>query len=576
MDCLRIPHPLVRTTIAIVSFVASAVLAKEPDSTKENPLPGQSAQARVDKLFAEWDKSDSPGCSLAISRNGTVVYERGYGMANLELGVPITPASVFHVASISKQFTAMSILLLAERGKLSLDDEARQYITELPDYGGPLTIRHLLTHTSGLRDAFLLQGLAAPREGDADATDALVKILARQRALNFKPGAEFQYNNGGYALLAAIVERVTGQSLRHFAESNIFRPLGMTNTHFHDDPTMIVPNRASGYHRDANGWHEPVHPYLNRIVGNTGLFTTARDLLLWEKNFTDVRVGAPALIAKMQTPVVPSGWPDGSSYGFGLEIGRYRGLRMIGHGGGDPGYGACDMRFPDQGLAVAVLGNMDGLNAAALIHSVADIYLADAFGTPSTDAATSTPPTVSLSADQLARKAGLYRDPSTEVVGRFFVRNGKLMASADDTEGESVELAPVGTNRFVIPGTKVEIEFVPATNSRPQETRVTGAGPKPIVSQKLNPFVPSNAELREFEGSYTSPELEATYSLTVRDSGLVVQMPGRPEVPLRPIFPDAFAGVTVMKFSRDARGAITGFTLHSSGVRALRFDRLSR
>jgi CubicO group peptidase (beta-lactamase class C family) len=497
-------------------------------------------------------------------------------MANLELAIPITPASVFHVASISKQFTAMSILLLVERGKLSIDDEARKYITELPDYGTPLTIRHLLTHTSGLRDAFLLQGLAAPREGDADATEALMKILARQRSLNFKPGAEFQYNNGGYAMLAAIVKRVTGQSLREFAESNIFKPLGMTNTHFHDDPTLLVRNRASGYHRDTNGWHVATHPYLNRIVGNTGLFTTARDLMLWEKNFSDVQVGTPELVAKMQTPVIPTGWPDGSSYGFGLEIGDYRGLRMIGHGGGDPGYGAYVAHFPDQQFAVAVLGNFDDFDPAILIQRVADIYLADTFRTLSTNAATSTPAIVSLSAEQLASKAGLYRDPSSEIVGRFFVRKGKLVASQDDTEGEGLELAPLDTNHFVIPGTKVEIEFVPAANGRPQQTRVTGAGPKPIVSEKLAPFVPSHSELREFEGRYTSPELDTTYTLSVHDSGLVVQMSGRPDALLRPLFPDAFAGVTIMNFTRDARRAITGFTLRSSGVRALHFDRLNQ
>ena len=246
--------------------------------------------------------------------------ERGYGMANLELRVPITPASVFHVASVSKQFTAMSVLLLSQRGKLLLDDEVRKHIPEWADHGNRLTIRHLLTHTGGLRDVFLLRELAPPPTGSGDMNDEIAALLARQRALNFAPGSEFQYSNSGYALLATIVKRVSGQSLRAFADANIFKPLGMTQTHVHDDPRMIVPSRASGYHRDAGGVQVAPHPDLGRLVGTTALHTTARDLLRWLDNLGDARVGDAALLAAMQTPAVLTGG-DKSSYGFGLEIG---------------------------------------------------------------------------------------------------------------------------------------------------------------------------------------------------------------------------------------------------------------
>jgi CubicO group peptidase (beta-lactamase class C family) len=469
-------------------------------------------------------------------------------------------------------------LLLAQRDQLSLDDEARKYITELPDYGSPLTIRHLLTHTSGLRDAFLLHELAAPRD-DVFDNDAMVKILTHQRALNVAPATEFQYNNGGYALLASIVKRVSGQSLRAFADANIFKPLGMTHTHFHDDPTMIVPNRASGYTRDAGGLHVALHPYLNRIVGNTGLFTTVRDLLLWEQNFTDVRVGNAALIAEMQTPVISTGWSDTSFYGLGLEIARYRGLRTVGHGGGDPGYSAFVVRYPDQGLAVAVACNLDGIDPAALTRRVADIYLSNVFPAPSADSATATPPRVSLSTEQLESKAGLYRDPSNEVFGRLFVRDGKLVSAAGAGTDPSVELTPVSANRFALPGTSIAIEFVPAAAGRPQEIHVTGAGPKPIVMQQVTTsFAPSSTDLSAFAGEYRSEELEVTYTLAALESSLVIQIPGRSDISLRPIFSDAFHGsvVEVVEFSRDARGIVTGLTLHANGVRSLRFDRVKR
>jgi len=560
--------------VAIVSIIAPTVVRTKQVTAKTILYPPESATSKVDQLFTQWSNSDTPGCSLGVSRNGALLYERGYGMANLELGVPITPASVFHVASVSKQFTAMSILLLTQRGQLSLDDEVRKYVPEWADHGNGVTVRHLLSHTSGVRDGFTLREFNAASD-DVFDNDVMVKILARTRALNFTPGTEFQYNNSAYALLASIVSRVSGQSLRAFTEANVFKPLGMTHTHFHDDPTMIVPNFASGYHQDAGGLHVALHPYLNHIVGNTGLFTTVRDLLLWEQNFADARVGDKAVIAAMQTPVIPTGWSDKSFYGLGLEIGDYRGLRTIGHGGGDPGYRAYLVRYPDQGLAVAVLCNLDDIDPATVARGVADIYLSDAFATPSISSATATPARVSLSAEQLASKAGLYFDPLSESVGRMFVRDGKLMAREGAGEGESVELTPVSENRFVVLGTPIVAEFVAAGPVRPQEVRVTGAGPKPIVSRKLDAFAPSRAQLRAFAGGYTSSEVEGRYTLAAHKSGLVIQIPGRTDITLQPIFLDGFAGavVGVVTFLRDAQGIVTGFTVNTSGVRGLRFDR---
>jgi CubicO group peptidase (beta-lactamase class C family) len=555
-----------------------AVVGKEQETTKANPAFAGSVTARVDKLFAEWNRSDSPGCSLGVSQNGVRVYERGYGMANLELGVPIAPASVFPAASISKQFTAMSILLLAQRGQLSLDDQVQKYFPDWADHGSPITIRHLLTHTSGLRDAFMLQGLAPPREDGGDPNNAILKILARARGLNFAPGAEFQYNNGAYNLLGSIVKRVSGQSLRAFADANIFKPLGMTHTHFHDDPRMIVPNRVSGYHQDESGLHFASEN--GGIVGNAGLQTTVGDLLLWEQNFAEVRVGDRALVTAMQTPAIPTG-SDGSSYGYGLEIAQYRGLRTIGHGGGDRGIASYVVRYPEQRFAVALLCNLDNIdgNATGLTQRVADIFLSDAFATLPTSSGTATPTSVTLSAEQLASKVGLYRDLVTESVGRIFLRDGKLMASEGVGEGESVELTPVSENRFVVLGTPIVAEFVPAESGRPQEVRVTGDGPKPVVSQQVtSSFAPSSMELRAFRGEYTSAEVEGTYTLAARDSGLSIQIPGRTDIALQPIFPDGFAGaiVGVVKFSRDEGGAVTGFTAYSIGARGLRFDRVKR
>ncbi len=254
-----------------VVFVALAtVLAPACRSS-----PTASTTARVDTLFAAWNRPDSPGCGVGVSRNGAVIYERGYGMASLERKVAITSSTVFPLASITKPFTAMSVLLAAERGLLSLDDDVSKYIPDWSMREQRVTIRHLLTHTSGLRDAYLLQGWA-PENGNSN--DTLIKILSRQRGLNSVPGAEYQYNNGGYLLLGRILERASGQTLGAFADANIFKPLGMTGAWFNGDPVRTAPDHASGYSPQANGWR--LLPEGSGYAGNAGMMSSVRDLLL--------------------------------------------------------------------------------------------------------------------------------------------------------------------------------------------------------------------------------------------------------------------------------------------------------
>lgn len=562
---------------AIVYLVAPTDLWPARPRDPEPPTAAEAASARVDELFAAWNRPDSPGCSVGVSQNGLPVHERGYGRASLELGVPITPATVFHVASISKQFTAMSVVLLAQRGQLSLDDSVRKHLPDLPDYGSPLMLRHLLTHTGGLRDPFLLAELAAPAAGMLD-TEGIVALLARQRALNFTPGTEFQYSNGGYALLASIVQRVSGLSLRAFAEANIFTPLGMAATHIHDDPGMVVPNRATGYATRGGEVHLAPHPDLGHIVGTTALFTTARDLLVWQQHLAEPRIGDPAMVAAMQTPTALAGGAS-SPYGFGLQLGQHRGLRTIGHGGGDPGVAAHVVRFPDHQVAVAVLCNLEDIGSTLgdLARQVGEIYLEGVLpgeAAPAPPAATA----ATLSAEELAARIGVYRDPTDETFGRLFTRNGVLMAT-DSLEGnQGVELTATSVDRFVAPGTPIVIELLPVVGAQASEIRVSGAGPKPVVMQKIGAFTPSARDLRALAGSYVSSELDVAYTIVLRDADVIVQRPGRPEITLRPVYPDTFHGpvVNVVKFARDASGIVTGLTVRAAGVRALRFDRVRR
>lgn len=336
---------------------------------------GQSAtaEARVDQVFAQWDKPDSPGCALTVIQDGEIIYKRGYGMANLEHRVPISSKTVFYIGSTSKQFTAMSILLLEEQGQLSLDDDIREYIPELPQYDHPITIRHLIHHTSGIPDYLALWQLAGRDFAAAMPEGEVLDLLTQQEPL-FAPGDRFRYSNSGYFLLSLIVKRASGKSLREFAEENIFQPLGMRDTLFYDDHTMIIENRADGhFYKDGS---IDVFNTSYDLVGAGGLYTTVEDLFLWDQNFYRNRLGQgeQALIDRMLTPGTLN---DGTEldYAFGLGVSEYEGLRMISHGGGFIGFRAELIRFPEQGFSVAVLCNLDCIDAELLALTVADIYL---------------------------------------------------------------------------------------------------------------------------------------------------------------------------------------------------------
>jgi CubicO group peptidase (beta-lactamase class C family) len=558
-----------RAGMAVSAVTALALVACSTRPASKSPA------GQIDELFSKWNRPDSPGCALGVSRDGVVAYERGYGAANLDLAAPITPASVFDAASVSKQFTAMSVLLLAGQGKLSLADDIGKFI---PDWGRrehSVAIRHLLTHTSGLRDAFTLQGLA-PDTPEA-IQQKIVTILTRARGFNFPPGTKFEYNNGAYMLLAVIVERVSGQTFPAFAEANIFKPLGMTHTHFHDDAARIVRDRATGYSRAGDGFKVAVRTLTDTVVGNAGLFTTVGDLLRWEQHLAGPRIGDPKLVAEMQAPFIATGWSESSKYGFGVEIGRHRGLQTVGHAGGDDGRRSYVVRYPERGLAIAVLCNLDDIDPAELSRSVAYTFLAE--GTPaSADGAKAVPATppapVSLSLQELQSKVGFYRNSSDGSVGRIFIREGRLMANENAGDTGGFELIPISATRFAIAGTAVVAEFVTPAG-QPQEIHVSGAGAAPQVSQRITPFAPSQAELRAFEGTYTSEEVHGTYTVVVRDRGLAIEIPTRSAIALQPLSSDAFGGsiVGVATFSRNARGEVTGFTANAPAIRGLSFTR---
>src|SRR5580693_8866279 len=392
---------LMRCSVILPAILLASSLAKA------QTLPPDVAR-QVDKVFEKWDKPESPGCALGVYKDGQIVYKRGYGIADLNDDVPITPATVFHVASMSKQFTAASIVLLAQQGKLSLDDDVHKYIPELPDFGERITIRHLVYHTSGLRDQWSLLGLAGWRYSlDLITDDDVLELVSRQKELNFKPGEKHVYCNTGYTLLAQIVKRVSGQSLREFTSSRIFAPLGMKNTHFRDDHAEIVKHIAYGYEegKGRNVFRLSVTNF--DTVGATSLLTTVEDLAHWDENFYNPRVGGAAMIAQqLERGKLNSG--KELDYAFGLVHGKYRGLETVDHGGADAGYRADLLRFPEQHFSIACLCNQGETNPSQLTRKAGDFFLPKLWAPPPPDNGEVSAKSVTVSGELLSHYEGLY------------------------------------------------------------------------------------------------------------------------------------------------------------------------
>lgn len=409
----------------------------------------------VDEVFAKWSAS-TPGCAVGVAVGGTPVLVKAYGMADLEHDVRNTPDTIFEAGSVSKQFTAMAIMLLVKDGKLSLDDPVRKHIPELPDYGKPLTIRHMLTHTSGLRDWGSVESIAGWPRTTREYTHAhVLEIVSRQRSLNFTPGDHYSYSNTGYNLAAVIVARTSGMSFAEFSKQRIFTPLGLAHTSWRDDHTRIVKNRAMAY-SDTNGNFTTEMPFEN-VHGNGGLLTTVGDLLKWNENFVKPVVGDMALVTAMQTTgLFNDGKPQ--DYALGLMVNDFRGVKNINHSGSTAGYRAHLNRFPESRTSVAVLCNVSSGDATRAATRVSEVFLADRLK-PAPAATPAARPVPALNpqppAASLAALAGSYWSDEAETVLTVAIEEGALVLKRrPDTVMRMIAIGPdtfrgpIGTVRF--------------------------------------------------------------------------------------------------------------------------------
>lgn len=564
-----IRYALVLFALPVISAVAQNTAAAEPQAAASRRLRDE-----TDKVFAKWDSTMSPGCALSVMQDGKIVYKRGYGMADLDHDVPITPETVFHVASISKQFTAAAIVLLAQDAKLSLDDDVHKYVPELPDFGARITIRHLIFHTSGLRDQWSLLGLAGWRYSlDLITDDDVMDLMARQKDLNFPPGEKHVYCNTGYTLLAQIVKRVSGQSFREFTISRIFEPLGMTNTHFRDDHAEIVKHIAYGYEegKGRNVYRLSVTNF--DTVGATSLLTTVEDLAHWDENFYHPRVGGRALVEQqLERGKLTSG--KQLDYAFGLAHGKYRGLPTIDHGGADAGYRADLLRFPEQHFSVACLCNQGEINPSELTRKVADIYLAGQLKELPPARAESSAKPVSVPDARLSQYAGLYWKKDDERAMRILHKDGKLFLA--ESEEEQLELAPRTENRFVLVVYPVEFAFDQATPAAPWRLSIRGPDEeKSEVFERVTQAQPKPEDLSSYAGPYVSEEIEPVYRIIVENGGLVLKRLKSKPQKLQPTLVDYFKGSSGdLHFERDQSGRISGFVLNSGRIKNFRFRKM--
>lgn len=533
--------------------------------------------AQVDKVFEKWDRTDSPGCALGVYQDGQILYKHGYGMANLNDDVTITPETVFHVASMSKQFTAASILLLQQQGKLSLDDDVHKYIPELPDFGERITLRHLMHHTSGLRDQWALLGLAGWRYSqDLITDDDVMSVLVRQKALNFKPGEKFLYSNTGFTLLAIIVKRVSGMSFREFTTKNIFEPLGMNHTHFRDDHEEVIKHDALGYEHDSRTGAYRMSLTNFDTAGATSLHTTVEDLQLWDENFYHPRIGGPNFTELMlHRDKLNNG--ELQDYASGLEVGTYKGIPMVGHGGADAGYRSGITRFPDQHFTVSVLCNTAEAGPGGLINQVADVLLAKDFKAPAAPAKeTAKAALIPLTPNQLTGVAGLYWNRENDDFTHISVKDGKLLL--DVGRNELHELQQFAPSRFRIVGApwsdSLELHFVSAQAGKPSYMEQIFNGGTPDISESVPVFEPTAAELSEFSGDFVSEEIDPVYRISIQDGKLTLNCLKHEADTLTPTTTDVFTGdIGTVRFTRDTSKRISGFILDADRIQNFRFTR---
>jgi CubicO group peptidase (beta-lactamase class C family) len=566
---------IILTLTLFVLPVLSALAAGNEDLAK-----------RLNPIFEEFDRPDTPGMSVAVIDNGKLTFSRGYGSAQLEYNAPITTQTKFHVASVSKQFTAMAIMLLEADGKLSLDEEVQKYLPWVPLFSQPVTVRQLVNHTSGIRDQWELLTMAGWRFDDVITMNDIRTMMKRQTELNFDPQSDISYSNMGYSLLADIVAEVSGKSFLDFTQERIFKPLGMKHSHFHLDHEEIVPGRSYSYQRDENGQlKKSVLSYAN--VGATSLFSTPEDLVLWLDNFRTHKLGSEQVFANMlEVPNLSNGesaiLSGYGGYAGGLLFGDYRGLKTIGHGGADAGFRSNIQWFPEHNIGIAVTTNLASGDPGGHLNKVADLvlkaYLSES--APAEKAAIAED-FIELDKTILERYEGVFQVKDLGLM-TLIINENELKA---DVAGMGrFKLEPLSETRFLIEDVKGVINFEADEKNHYDHFKMS-AGSREFLGSRMAPLVLSSEAAKPYTGTYYSPELRTQWDLISKDGKLIIEHSRHGNIILlaNPSLkpgekPVEFSGdqwfASKLVFDTDKSGLISGFRVSGSRVKNLSFRKL--
>lgn len=536
-------------------------------------VPGATPEPSLDEglapLFSHWDRPGSPGAAVAVARGSQMLYAGGFGLASLEFRLPNSDRTAFNAGSIAKQFTATAVLMLQAEGVLSLDDRIRQYVPELPGIADRITLRQLLNHTSGLRDIWALTDLAGWMPADVRTQQQALRLLSRQRALNFAPGSSFGYSNSGYLLLAEMVARISQEDFPAWVREHLFMPLGMTETYFYQDPGRVLPNTASSY-RSLGRTKGFVKDVLNSgLVGGGNLVTTVADLARWADYLLEAEVGGKPLLASLsEQPTLPGGLQTG--YGMGLFVGSYRGLAVVHHGGASAGYRSHLLIFVDESLSITILGNVNTVRANRLARETADLVLAAQF-------------TISRP-DALPEPAEPELPP--QAYAGLYAMGPKLLLDVRESNGQLYflfggtsprEMRPSGPHIFVTSEEGVRLTFTVDEDRTVDKVLLQVPG-RALRGQRLAPIALSTAQARAYEGKYFSEELETYYTIVRADDGLTARRLRGEDIKLKPIDVDRFiesaGGDLTVRFLRKRSGRVKGFEISVERARGIQFKKL--
>ncbi len=540
--------------IIIFSLFSFVTASAQPVS-----LAFRDTAQKIDQLFNRWG-TQTPGGVLLVSRGGRILYEKAFGLSDLEHNVINTSETVFEAGSVSKQFTAAAVLMLVQQGKIGLQDDIRKYFPDLPDYGEPITVEDLLHHTSGLRDWGVVASFGGWPRGTRVYNPAHVKdIIWRQKGINFKPGDEYSYSNSNYNMLTFLVEKVSGISHQVFTQEYIFKPLGMSHTKWRSNYREVIPNRAIAYSAGLTGYILNM-PFENTF-GHGALLTTAEDLEKWNQRWRTASLGEE--LNKLQSTTIKLNNGRPISYAAGVVMDRFNGTSEISHSGATAGYRAWLAYYPESTLSVVFLSNLASTDPTAIGRAVAGIFL----GQPQPEKFELSYKPTHLKTEDLKKLTGLYVNHTGENVEELIVEGDSLRWKRNKSA-----LIPFGDNRFYQPN-GLTLLF-----SKPGEMKMISPRGDTSVYTGVRSFYPDSKELTYFTGTYWSEEADVKVMVTLKEDRLQVFLSPETTIFLRPVYTDTFFDPesVVYKFLRGKKNEIIGFTITSGRVRNLLFIKMKQ